>query len=55
MLLYDKVALSYKRLEISKAVPTEEASFSLFHLKAGKYPEAGGFHPFQIFRFVHSL
>lgn len=55
MLLYDKVALSYKRLEISKAVPKEETSFSLFHLKAGKYPEAGGFHPFQIFRFVHSL
>ena len=55
MLLHAKVALSCRRLEISQAVPKEETSFSLFHLKAGKYPEAGGFHPFQIFRFVHSL
>lgn len=55
MLLYDKVTLSYRRLEISQAVPKEEAFFSFFRLKAGKYPEAGGFHPFQIFRFVHSL
>lgn len=36
MLLYDKVALSYRRLEIPQAVPKEEASFSLFRLKAGK-------------------
>lgn len=55
MLFYDKVALSYRKLEIPQAVPKEEASFSLFHLKAGKYPEAGDFHPFQVFRFVHSL
>lgn len=52
--LYDKVALSNRRLEVSQAVPKEEASF-LFHFKSGKYPEAGGFHPFQIFKFVHSL
>lgn len=50
MLLYDKVGLNYRRLEILQAVP-----FSLFCLKAGKYPEAGGFHPVQIFRFVYSL
>lgn len=34
MLLYDKVTLSYRRLEISQAVPKEEAFFSFFSFKS---------------------